>query len=107
MHAETISFPILFLQFVEGVGLGIVIYALARKLGKPVKDAMEADIEAFRTALYDHRDKEVQSLEQAIKEELDMEDVLACRHEIFKIKHVRKIMYQYNHVKINVKKNRQ
>jgi len=65
-----------------------VVYALVRKLGKPITDAMDADITAFKTALYDHRNKEIQSLEQAIKEELDMEDILGCRHEIFKIKHV-------------------
>ena len=73
----------------EGVALGLVVYALARRLGKPISDALDADIEGFRTALYSHRDKEIQSLEQAIKEELDMENILACRHEIFKIKHVR------------------
>ena len=73
----------------EGVALGIVVYGLFRWLGKPISDAMDADITSFKTALYDHRNKEIQSLEQAIKEELDMENVLACRHEIFKIKHVR------------------
>ena len=77
----------------EGVALGLVVYALARRLGKPISDAMDADIEGFRTALYDNRNKEIQSLEQAIKEELDMENVLACRHEIFKIKHVRAKKY--------------
>lgn len=68
--------------------MGIVVYGLVRWLGKPVSDAMDADIAAFKTALYDHRNKEVQSLEQAIKEEFDMENILATRHEIFKIKHV-------------------
>lgn len=68
--------------------MGLVVYGLVRWIGKPVNDALEADITVFKSALYDHRNKEVQSLEQAIKEELEMEDILACRHEIFKIKHV-------------------
>ena len=84
--------------------MGLVVYALSRRLGKPISDALEADIEGFRTALYDHRNKEVQSLEQAIKEELDMENVLACRHEIFKIKHVRARICAYIIVYVHFKR---
>ena len=79
----------------EGVALAVVVYALVRKFGKPISDSLEADVIAFRNMLYNKRNKEIQALEKAIKDQLDLENVLECRHEIFKIKHVRICIHIY------------
>jgi len=61
---------------------------MMRRLGKPVANYLDGEVEKERQRLYTGFNQEVKEIEDAIENQRSVEPALNTRHELYEIHHV-------------------
>ena len=61
---------------------------MMRRLGKPVANYLDAEVEKERQRLYTGLNEEIKELEDSIESQCSVEPALNTRHELYEIHHV-------------------